>query len=118
MTSSPLDDFIISTYQLLQDYPRRGRYFHEFSSKDNSPVVVHSHTNQLTYVIRGTGKVILDGREQELHEGSTIFVPAGTQHCFLTESSMILFHIHIPDEGRENDREVLEGNDYERFVSK
>lgn len=29
---------------------------------------------------------------------------------------MKLFHIHIPDDGRETDRQIVEGDDYERYV--
>ena len=76
-----LKDFISSSYELIQDYDKRGRYYHTLTPADNSPTVVHKETNQLT-------------------------------------DEMILFHIHIPDEGRDKDRYILEGEDYNRFESK
>lgn len=116
MTEDLLKEYIRSSWQLLQDHPQAGRYFHELTNRDNSPVVVHRHTNQLTYVLSGSGKAYLNGAEQPIAEGSALFVPAGTTHRFVTDEKMKLFHIHIPDDGRETDRQIVEGNDYERYV--
>ena len=45
-----------------------------------------------------------------------MFIEAGTTHRFVAESvELILFHIHIPDEGRDTDRYIIEGEDYDRF---
>lgn len=110
-----LKEFIISSFQLLQDYEKRNRYFHTLTKEDNSPVVVHRHTDQLTYVLKGSGKAYLNGEEHIIWEGSALLVRAGTYHRFVTDDTLQLFHIHIPDEGRDTDREIIEGDDYERY---
>lgn len=111
-----LEQFIANTYDLLKDYPKKGRYFHKLVCDDNSPTVVHSRTNQLTYVIEGKGSVYLDGIEQKINKNMPIFINAGTKHRFLaSEEGLVLFHIHIPDEGRDNDRTIVEGEDFERY---
>ena len=116
MTENLLEEYIRSSCQLLQDHPQAGRYFHELTNRDNSPVVVHHHTNQLTYVLSGSGKAYLNGAEQSISEGNALFVPAGTTHRFVADERMKLFHIHLPDDGRETDRQIVEGDDYARYV--
>ena len=45
-----------------------------------------------------------------------ILIEAGIKHQFIAHSEkLILFHIHIPDEGRDVDRFIVEGEDYHRF---
>lgn len=108
--------FIENSYLLLQNYEKNERYFHKLTHSDNSPTVVHKKTNQLTYVIRGSGYIWLDGVQLEISKGMPIFIPANTCHRFAAnEEELTLFHIHIPDEGREIDREIIEGADYHRF---
>lgn len=112
-----IDKFIMKSYDMLQKDPNKGRYFHTLSSIDNSPTIVHKKTNQFTYVIEGSGIGWLDGKEYLLKRGDKIVVNAGTRHRFkANDEGMTLFHIHIPDNGRENDREVVEGEDYNRYV--
>lgn len=113
MTDEAWTRFVLESYHLLQDHVQSGRYFHTLSNQDNSPTVVHHRTNQMTYVVSGSGLAWLNGVEQAIAPGSSIYVPAGTTHRFLAQSSqMVLFHIHIPDSGRETDREIVEGADY------
>ena len=116
MKNNPLSEFVQSSYLLLQGHSQSGRYFHDLTSSDNSPLVVHHNTNQLTYVLKGSGKAFISGKERYINEGAVLFIPAGITHRFVADQKMTLFHIHIPDSGRENDREIVEGDDYDRFV--
>lgn len=111
-----LSEYINSSYSLLQNYEKKGRYFHELTPFDNSPTVVHKQTNQLTYVLSGDGIVYLNGKPQNLMAKTVVVIDAGILHRFVaTSEKLILFHIHVPDEGRDNDRFIVEGEDYERF---
>ncbi len=113
---SIMDSFIKKAYELLENYEKKGRYYHTLTPQDNSPIVVHKRTNQLTYVIEGDGTVVVNGQVKDIHKGMTIFVEAGNTHQFTAKSdSLVLFHIHIPDEGRETDRFIIEGDDYNRY---
>lgn len=111
-----LSQYIMNSYKLIQSYEKKGRYFHTLTPKDNSPIVVHKRTNQLTYVVSGEGTIVLDGKVQNIEKGSCIFVEAGMTHQFKANSDeLTLFHIHIPDEGRDNDRFIVKGDDYNRY---
>lgn len=111
-----INSFIESSFERLASYERKGRYFHTLTPSDNSPVVVHKVINQLTYVISGEGIVVLNGVEKKICTKDCFFVEAGTRHSFAALSDeLTLFHIHIPDEGRDNDRFIISGDDYDRF---
>lgn len=108
--------FIERSYVLLNDYEKRGRYFHTLRPSDNSPTVFHKQTNQYTYIIAGSGRIFLNGVESKIAAGDGFFIEAGTYHRFIADSEeMILFHIHIPDEGRDFDRYIVQGDDYDRY---
>lgn len=112
-----IETFITKSYEMLQENLGKGRYFHTLRAVDNAPIVVHRNTSQFTYVLEGSGIGWLNGNEQPLKKGDKIVVEAGTLHRFkANKEGMTLFHIHIPDVGRENDREILEGDDYNRYV--
>lgn len=112
-----IERFIMKSYRILQDDPKKERYFHTLKSTDHAPVVVHRKTCQFTFVMKGSGTGWFNGKEQPLKEGDKIIVEAGMLHQFkANEEGMTLFHIHIPDSGRENDREIVEGEDYSRYV--
>lgn len=111
-----LERYIKNSYEMLQEYDKKGRYFHTLTPEDNSPIVVHKKTNQLTYVISGEGTIILNGEAKKIETGNSFFVEAGMTHQFRAYSEeLTLFHIHIPDEGRDNDRFIVEGDDYNRY---
>jgi len=111
-----LSQYIMSSYRLIQTYEKKGRYFHTLTPEDNRPIVVHKATNQLTYVVSGEGTIVIDGEAQNIKKGSCIFIEAGMTHQFIAGSAeLTLFHIHIPDEGRDNDRFIVEGDDYNRY---
>ena len=111
-----LEKYIIDSYKLLRNYEKKGRYFHTLTPTDKSPIVVHKKTNQLTYIVSGEGTAVLNGKIQQISTGSCLFVEARMTHQFKASSDeLILFHIHIPDEGRDNDRYLVEGDDYNRY---
>lgn len=116
MTDNEITDFIENSYERLGSYGKKGRYYHTLTPDDNSPTVVHKKTNQFTYVISGKGLVRLNGITRQISSKDCIFVEAGTQHSFTALSDeLVLFHIHIPDEGRDSDRYVIDGDDYDRY---
>ena len=114
-----LGNFFQHSYKLMQKYQYGRRYYHTLTSKDNSPVIMRDHTDQITYVIEGSGTVYLNGKEQSINEGSIILIESGTTIRFVANSERLtLFHIHIPDSGREDDRRILEGSDIDRYLIK
>lgn len=114
-----LGRFLHHSYNLMKDNPNGRRYYHTLTKEDNSPVVIHDHTDQITYIVEGSGTAYLNGKEQKVNAGNIFLIKSGTTMRFIANSeSLTLFHIHIPDTGRENDRRILEGNDINRYSIK
>ena len=47
---------------------------------DDARLHYHEKTDEVYYVIRGQGTMVLDGEEIELHEGVVVYVPRGVRH--------------------------------------
>lgn len=48
----------------------------------------HEHRNEIWNVIAGTGRAILDGREQEVKPGDVLYMPAGCKHTIIAETEL------------------------------
>ena len=60
---------------------------------------VHQTVDQFFRIEKGQGKVIMNGEENEIKDGSTIIVPAGTEHNVINTSStdeLKLYTIYSP----------------------
>lgn len=60
---------------------------------------VHEIVDQFVRIEKGTGKVIINGQEQMIEDGSAILVPAGVTHNVINTSSdteMKLYTIYSP----------------------
>lgn len=111
--------FIYAAYEDMEksSYLEKGKYYHTLKKEDNSPTVVHDITFQITFVIKGNGIVFLDGIGKKISKMDIIMVKPGCTHRFIAnESGLVLFHIHIPEEGRRFDRRILNGHDYDRYI--
>jgi len=117
MENDELGKFLHHSYNLMQNYQHGRRYYHTLTKKDNSPVVIRDHTDQITYVVEGSGTVYFNGKEQNINAGNILLIESGTTIRFVANSEgLTLFHIHIPDTGREDDRRILEGKDFNRYM--
>jgi len=60
---------------------------------------VHQTVDQFFRIEKGQGKVIMNGEENEIKDGSAIIVPAGTEHNVINTSStdeLKLYTIYSP----------------------
>jgi len=60
---------------------------------------VHENVDQFFRIESGNGKVIMNGEEHEISDGSSIIVPAGTNHNLINLSStekLKLYTIYSP----------------------
>lgn len=65
---------------------------------------VHEDTDQFFRFEKGNGKVIIDGNEYDLADGSAIVVPSGAQHNVINVSSdspLKLYTIYSPAHHRD-----------------
>lgn len=89
-------------------------YCHTLYKTDPSPLIMHSHTAQMTVVMEGRGVGEINGKTRRMSRGDVLFIHPGETHRFRSESEkMILFHIHVPYETQNSDRNILEGTDFE-----
>lgn len=59
------------------------------SLKPNEAIGMETHGNdQFFRIEKGAGKAIIDGHEYELHDGSSVIVPAGAKHNIINSSSI------------------------------
>lgn len=119
INNNELENFLQHAYNLIQNHPKGGRYYHTLTKNDNSPVAIHDSTDQITYIVKGSGTAYLNGKEQKVEARCILLIEAGTTMRFVANSEgLTLFHIHVPDTGREEDRRVLEGDDIDRYQVK
>ena len=60
---------------------------------------VHPNVDQFFRIEKGQGKVIIDGVEHEISDGSAVIVPAGSEHNVINTSateSLKLYTIYSP----------------------
>ena len=81
---------------------------------------VHSENDQFFRFESGTGKVIIDGNEYDVEDGSAIVVPAGAEHNIINTSSseaLKMYTIYSPPHHKEGierqTKEEAEANDEE-----
>ena len=65
---------------------------------------VHPTTDQFLRIEKGEGKVVMNGEEHEIKDGSAIIVPAGTEHNVINSSSenpLKLYTVYSPSHHRD-----------------
>jgi mannose-6-phosphate isomerase-like protein (cupin superfamily) len=68
-------------------------------------VSYHLASEELYYVLRGSGTALLDGRAHALRAGDFLRLPPGTTHGFITEfEALEMLDIHTP--GSRPDQDV------------
>ncbi|MBE5832138.1 MAG: cupin domain-containing protein [Butyrivibrio sp.] len=55
----------------------------------------HNHRDEVWVVISGTGKTILDGKEQKVSKGDVITMKAGCKHTVIADSELKLIEVQI-----------------------
>ena len=55
----------------------------------------HNHRDEVWVVISGTGKTILDGKEQSVCAGDVITMKAGCKHTVIADSELKLIEVQI-----------------------
>lgn len=65
---------------------------------------VHEGVDQFFRFEKGEGKVVIDGAEHDVHDGSAVVIPAGAQHNVVNTSAtddLKLYTIYSPAEHKD-----------------
>ncbi|MSR60501.1 MAG: cupin domain-containing protein [Planctomycetaceae bacterium] len=57
---------------------------------DDAKLHYHARTDEFYYVIDGTGTMILDDEQIELHKGVVVYVPRGVKHKAIGKMTVLL----------------------------
>lgn len=70
----------------------------------------HSHTcrKEVWNVIKGKGRVVLDGKIRSVSEGDVITIPIGCRHMLYADTAMRLIEVQIGEEISQEDKQVFE----------
>ena len=79
----------------------------------------HADVDQFIRFEAGKGKVVLNGREQSVEDGSAVVIPAGTEHNVVNTSAseaLKLYSIYTPPEHPDGTvhKTKAEAEEYER----
>lgn len=55
----------------------------------------HEHREEVWTIIKGTGKTIVDGMEQEVHAGDVVMIAIGCKHTIIAETDMDIIEIQM-----------------------
>ncbi len=56
----------------------------------------HQHTTEVYYIIRGTGKVELDGEWSAIEPGCVVYIPAGVRHRVVADDEIETVVVAVP----------------------
>ena len=106
-------------YELIEDLYKNNKlvdcdtFVQTLKIGDFAPIVKHKKTSQMTYVLKGHGAAIIDGKLIKISKGQRIDIKQNQTHSFFAiKEALLLFHVHIPFFTVEEDRYVLEDNIY------
>ncbi|AAK42008.1 DUF2249 domain-containing protein [Saccharolobus solfataricus] len=76
--------------------------------KPGQYIPIHAPDSDLIfYVLQGQGKVSVDNREYEVHEGSIVIVPRGIKRGVKADTYMEAIHIVVPSPSPEDHEKVM-----------
>lgn len=108
--------------QVIYTSPKRDFQLVLMSLKPNEDIGMEVHEN-ITQFFRfesGSGKAIVNGKEQEFHDGDVIVIPKGTEHNIIAgDKGLKLYTIYVPanhPDGKIQKEKELEGGYYEKYV--
>jgi quercetin dioxygenase-like cupin family protein len=68
---------------------------HALQGRQRSDYHVHRDAEQLYYILRGAGALVVDGERYPVREGDVVYLPAGVQHQAVNETDDWMEHLII-----------------------
>ena len=62
----------------------------DFAVGGSTPDHAHPHSDEIFFVISGTGRIVIDGTSREVGPGDAIWIPRGIRHQLLNTGNAVL----------------------------
>ena len=94
------------TYTVIDVQPRSMTVKIKLEKGNRMKYPAHEHREEVWTIVSGTGKVIIDGKEQDVKTGDVITLPVGCKHILIAETDMSVIEVQIGDEISPKDKKV------------
>jgi mannose-6-phosphate isomerase-like protein (cupin superfamily) len=72
-----------------------------FAPNDRVQEHAHQNSDEVFYIISGTGRIVVEGDVVEVSSGDLIFIPSGDRHAILVDDAahepLVMFAAHTPN---------------------
>lgn len=86
------------TYTVIDVQPQSMTIKIKLKKGNHMKYHAHEHREEVWTIVSGYGKVVVDGREQEVKTGDVITLPVGCKHILIAETDMSVIEVQIGEE--------------------
>ena len=94
------------TYTVIDVQPQSMTIKIKLKKGNHMKYHAHEHREEGWTIVSGYGKVVVDGREQEVKTGDVITLPVGCKHILIAETDMSVIEVQIGEEISPKDKIV------------
>ena len=94
------------TYTVIDVQPQSMTIKIKLKKGNHMKYHAHEHREEVWTIVSGYGKVVVDGREQEVKTGDVITLPVGCKHILIAETDMSVIEDQIGEELSPKDQIV------------
>lgn len=94
------------TYTVIDVQPQSMTIKIKLKKDNHMKYHAHEHREEVWTIVSGYGKVVVDGREQEVKTGDVITLPVGCKHILIAETDMSVIEVQIGEEISPKDKIV------------
>ena len=94
------------TYTVIDVQPQSMTIKIKLKKGNHMKYHAHEHREEVWTIVSGYGKVVVDGREQEVKTGDVITLPIGCKHILIAETDMSVIEVQIGEEISPKDKIV------------
>ncbi|MEQ2647282.1 sugar phosphate nucleotidyltransferase [Anaerobutyricum soehngenii] len=94
------------TYTVIDVQPQSMTIKIKLKKGNHMKYHAHEHREEVWTIVSGYGKVVVDGREQEVKTGDVITLPVGCKHILIAETDMSVIEVQIGEEISPKDKIV------------
>lgn len=94
------------TYTVIDVQPQSMTIKIKLKKGNHMKYHAHEHREEVWTIVSGYGKVVVEGREQEVKTGDVITLPVGCKHILIAETDMSVIEVQIGEEISPKDKIV------------